>query len=203
MATIIVAASLVERKEPIVEESAENIEESNMSIQSIESPNNNASEEESSSEYDTEANEEHQMDNHNASKIEEPTNAKENEEILKTGKNCSCCSGIDKDTWKTIIWQLLARLVVTPSIVFGILLKLDCSGYLDSIPNLSKLVLLVNSAGPGALIVVVILKAQGLADEAAIVSKTYFPSYTLSVISLAMWCILGLTAFHPDETMCR
>ena len=202
MATIIVAASLVERKKP-TEESAENIEQSNMSIQSKESLSNNTSEEEFSPQYDAEADEEHQQDNDNASKIEETPSSKVNEEILKTDKNCSCFSEIDEDTWKTIIWQLLTRLVVTPSIVFGILLKLDCSGYLDFIPNLSKLVLLVNSAGPGALIVVVILKAQGLADEAAIVSKTYFPSYTLSVISLAMWCILGLTAFHPDETMCR
>ena len=81
-----------------------------------------------------------------------------------------------------------AGLLVTPGIVFFLLLKLDSAGLLDSVPNIVKLVL-INSAVPGALVVVVIWEAQGLADEAAAVSKVYLPSYTLS--DVGHWSSLG------------
>jgi hypothetical protein len=87
--------------------------------------------------------------------------------------------------------------------VFALLLRLDCSGFLDTIPHIAKLVLLIYSAVPGALVVVVILKAEGLTEEAAAVSKTYLPSYTFSVFTLAMWSSLGLMVFRPDAGICQ
>ncbi len=57
-------------------------------------------------------------------------------------------------------WFILTRLVVTPSLVVALLAGLQLSGLLDSVPNLAKLVVIVNSALPGALIVVVILQAS-------------------------------------------
>jgi len=110
---------------------------------------------------------------------------------------------VDGKTWRICIWQILSRLLVTPAIVFALLLRLDCSGFLDTIPHIAKLVLLINSAVPGALVVVVILKAEGLTEEAAAVSKTYLPSYTFSVFTLAMWSSLGLMAFRPDAGICQ
>lgn len=109
---------------------------------------------------------------------------------------------IPRETMKIYIWQILARLFVTPGIVFFILVKLDCAGLLDSIPNIAKLVLLINSAVPGALVVVVILKAHGFTDEAAVVSKTYLPTYILSVLTLSMWSTFGLMAFRQDSGIC-
>lgn len=103
---------------------------------------------------------------------------------------------------KIYIWQVTSRLLVTPGIVFFLLLKLECSGLLGSIPNIAKLVLLINSAVPGALVVVVILKAEGLALEAAAVSNTYLSSYVISVVTLAMWSSIGLLAFRPDSGIC-
>mmetsp|Transcript_14346 Transcript_14346/g.21553 ORF Transcript_14346/g.21553 Transcript_14346/m.21553 type:complete len:499 (-) Transcript_14346:39-1535(-) len=114
----------------------------------------------------------------------------------------TCLNSVDSTTWRICIWQILSRLLVTPGIVFALLLKLDCSGLLDSVPRIAKLVLLINSAVPGALVVVVILKAEGLTEEAAAVSKTYLPSYTFSVFTLAIWSSLGLMAFRPDAGIC-
>jgi hypothetical protein len=114
----------------------------------------------------------------------------------------SCLNSVNGTTWRICMWQILSRLLVTPGIIFALLLKLDCSGLLDSVPHIAKLILLINSATPGALVVVVILKAEGLTEEAAAVSKTYLPSYTFSVFSLAMWSSLGLMAFSPDAGIC-
>lgn len=118
---------------------------------------------------------------------------------------CECSwswSSMDRKTLLIYLWQILARLFVTPGIVFGILLEADCSSFLQNVPNVAKLVLLINAAVPGALIVVVILKAEGFTNEASAVSKTYLPSYCLSVFTLAMWSSLGLMAFHPDSRPC-
>ena len=101
------------------------------------------------------------------------------------------------------MWQILSRLFITPAIVYLILIKLDCSGALDGIPSIAKLVLLINSALPGALVVVVILKAEGLTDAAAAVSKTYLPTYALSVFTLAMWSSVGLMTWRNDSTVCE
>lgn len=114
----------------------------------------------------------------------------------------TCLKSVDGITWRICIWQIFSRLLITPGIIFALLLKLDCSGLLDSVPRIAKLVLLINSATPGALVVVVILKAEGLTEEAAAVSKTYLPSYTFAVFTLAMWSSLGLMAFRPDAGIC-
>jgi hypothetical protein len=73
---------------------------------------------------------------------------------------------------------------------------LDCR--VDLSPT-AKLVLLVNSSLPGALIVVVILKANGFSKAASIVSQTYLPSYALSVITTAVWTSLGIAAFSDSD----
>lgn len=112
-------------------------------------------------------------------------------------------SSMERETLLIYVWQLLSRLFVTPGIVFAILMEADCSRFLQHVPNIAKLVLLVNAAVPGALVVVVILKAEGFTNEAAAVSKTYLPSYTLSVFTLAMWSSFGLMAFHPETRSCK
>ena len=109
---------------------------------------------------------------------------------------------VQRKNMKIYIWQVTSRLIVTPGIVFLLLLRLDCSGLLGSVPNIAKLVLLVNAAVPGALVVVVILKSEGLTDEAAAVSNTYLSSYGLSVLTLAIWCSIGLMAFRTDAGIC-
>ena len=109
---------------------------------------------------------------------------------------------VQRKNMKIYIWQVTSRLIVTPGIVFLLLLRLDCSGLLGSVPNIAKLVLLVNAAVPGALVVVVILKSEGLTDEAAAVSNTYLSSYGLSVVTLAIWCSIGLMAFRTDAGIC-
>ena len=109
---------------------------------------------------------------------------------------------IQVERLKIHIWHVTSRLIVTPGLVFLVLLRLDCIGWLNTVPNIAKLVLLINSAVPGALVVVVILKAEGLTNEAEAVSKCYLPSYTLSVITLAMWASFGLMVFRPDSGIC-
>ena len=60
--------------------------------------------------------------------------------------------------------------------------------------------IIVNSSLPGALIVVVLLKAQEeCADTAAAVSKVYLPSYLVSILTIAAWCSVGLWFTLPDE----
>ena len=107
------------------------------------------------------------------------------------------------------VWFCLSRLIVAPAVVVGIILALDCSAsrVLKSVPNLAKLVIIVNSALPGALIVVVLLKArEECADTAAAVSKVYLPSYLISILTIAAWCSVGLWITLPDEegnTFCQ
>jgi predicted permease len=107
------------------------------------------------------------------------------------------------------MWFCVSRLIAAPALVVGIILAFDCSAssVLDSVPNLAKLVIIVNSALPGALIVVVLLKAkEECADTAAAVSKVYLPSYLLSILTIAAWCSVGLWVTLPDEggnTFCQ
>jgi len=98
---------------------------------------------------------------------------------------------IQHPSFKVQIWHVTSRLFVTPALVYTILLNLNCS----QITPIAKLILLVNSSLPGALIVVVILKAQGLTDAASIVSQTYLPSYILSVMTTAAWASIGMITF--------
>jgi predicted permease len=107
------------------------------------------------------------------------------------------------------LWFNLSRLVVAPAVVVGLILALDCSSstILNDVPNLAKLVIIVNAALPGALIVVVLLKSrEECADTAAAVSKVYLPSYLMSIVSIGAWCAVGLWITLPDEngnTICH
>ena len=98
------------------------------------------------------------------------------------------------------IWFILSRLVISPALVCAVLLGLQCSGLLGDVPNLAKLVVIINAALPGALVVVVLLKANSeLADSAAVVAKVYLPSYLLSIFTIAAWSAVGLVVAIPTD----
>mmetsp|Transcript_81076 Transcript_81076/g.121865 ORF Transcript_81076/g.121865 Transcript_81076/m.121865 type:complete len:509 (+) Transcript_81076:55-1581(+) len=99
------------------------------------------------------------------------------------------------------VWFCLSRLIVTPAVIVGLIVAVDCgTGWLDGVPNLAKLVIIINSALPGALIVVVILKSkEEMAETAAAVAKVYLPSYLLAIVSIAAWTAVGLWLTLPDE----
>lgn len=106
----------------------------------------------------------------------------------------------DHDMMRLHVWFMLSRLILTPAIISGGLVALDCSGALTGIPNLSKLVVVVNAALPGALIVVVLLKSQpALSESANVVAKVYLPSYMLSIVTIAAWASVGLYISVPQE----
>ena len=98
-------------------------------------------------------------------------------------------------------WFCLSRLFVTPAAVVGIILALECGGgLLDQVPNLAKLVIIINAALPGALIVAVILKSEEeLAETAAALARVYFSSYLVSILTIAAWTAVGLWITLPDE----
>jgi predicted permease len=197
-ATIVVAASLVREtdhsndinKYPI---DTEENDGSNQSILAVEDP---------SIETSPTMNDHTRAPSFDMENLQEKKTPKHNDQVEKP----SCkrllkkiCSAIHQKEMRISIWQIISRLVVTPGIVFLLLLRLELSGLLGSIPNIAKLVLLINSAVPGALVVVVILKAEGLTREAAAVSNTYLSSYTISVVTLAVWASIGLMAFRPQS----
>ena len=89
---------------------------------------------------------------------------------------------------------------MTPAIVCLIILAMDCGSILDAVPNMAKMVVIVNSGLPGAQLIVLTLKAKGLSDSASIVAKVYLPSYLLSVITIAAWTSIGLLISSYDST---
>jgi hypothetical protein len=100
------------------------------------------------------------------------------------------------------LWFTLSKLILSPAFVIMTIVGLDCSGsgILDRVPDLAKLVLVVNASVPGALIVVVLLKSNpDLHETAAVVAKVYFPSYILSIVTIAGWTAAGLLVSIPDE----
>jgi len=99
------------------------------------------------------------------------------------------------------VWFGLARFVVTPAIICALLVIGDCSGIFSmlSISPLVKLVVLLNAALPGAMIVVVLLNKSGFNDSANLVAKVYLPSYLTSIVSTAFWTSVGLYISIPDE----
>ena len=113
------------------------------------------------------------------------------------------------------LWFNLSRLVLTPAVIVGLILALDCAerrgggGLLFNVPNLAKLVLIINAALPGALIVIVMLKSNPhlvSADTAATVAKAYLPQYLLSIFTIAAWTALGQYITLPDDdgyTLCQ
>lgn len=108
----------------------------------------------------------------------------------------------NRNTRHLLLWFVLSRLFVAPALVVGTIVGLDCggAGLLDGVPNLAKLVVIVNSCLPGALIVVVLLKSNpSLSESAAAVAQVYLPSYLLSIISIAAWTALGLYVTLPDD----
>lgn len=106
----------------------------------------------------------------------------------------------DRDMWKLHLWFILSRLIVTPAIVSGGIVALDCGGLLTGIPALSKLVIVINASLPGALIIAVLLKSQPhLSDSAAVVAKVYLPSYLISIVTIAGWASVGLYISVPNE----
>jgi len=103
---------------------------------------------------------------------------------------------------RLFVWFTLSRLILSPALVVLAVVGLDCSGVLTSsgVPALSKLVLIVNAAVPGALIVVVLLKSNpDLHGTAAVVAKVYLPTYILSIVTIAAWTAVGLLVSIPDE----
>lgn len=106
------------------------------------------------------------------------------------------------------IWFCLSRLVLAPAVIVGVIVAMDCgSDLLLDVPNLAKLVIIINSCLPGALIVVVLLKSQpALGETAAVVAKAYFLCYLLSIFTIAAWTAVGLWITLPDEdgnTICH
>jgi hypothetical protein len=109
-----------------------------------------------------------------------------------------------KPTIRMHTWFFFSRHIVTPAIVCLIILAMDCGSFLDDVPSLAKMVVIVNSGLPGAQLIVLTLKAKGLSDSASIVAKVYLPSYLLSVITIAAWTSLGLLLSRYDSTsLCK
>ena len=106
----------------------------------------------------------------------------------------------DRDMIRLHVWFFLSRLILAPAVVSGGIAALDCAGALGAVSNLSKLVMIINSALPGALIVVVLLKSQpALSESAAVVAKIYLSSYLLSIVPIAAWTSVGLFLSVPRE----
>jgi auxin efflux carrier family protein len=106
----------------------------------------------------------------------------------------------DRDMMRIHVWFNASRLIITPAIISGGMAALDCAGALRGIPNLTKLVIVINSALPGALIVVVLLKSQpSLSESASVVARVYLPSYIISIVTIAAWASVGLYISVPRE----
>lgn len=101
---------------------------------------------------------------------------------------------------RLLLWYTLSRLIVSPGIVVAVIVGLDYGGVLENVADLAKLVVIINAAVPGALIVAVLLQSKPeLAEMAAVVAKVYLPSYLLSIVTIAAWTALGLWIALPDE----
>ena len=120
----------------------------------------------------------------------------------------------------THIWFNLSRLVLTPTLVCATLIGLDCgipglfgaaSGGFQ-IPHLFKLVMMVESASPSAMTIIVVLKAVAgksssmndpsgnhASSLARRIAKLYLPLYGLCTITVAVWTLVGLVISLPDE----
>mmetsp|Transcript_493 Transcript_493/g.967 ORF Transcript_493/g.967 Transcript_493/m.967 type:complete len:521 (+) Transcript_493:240-1802(+) len=104
-----------------------------------------------------------------------------------------------KPTIRMHAWFIVSRLVVAPALVCAIIIAMECSGTLDGIPNLAKMVVIVNAGLPGAQLIILTLKSKGLNDSASIVAKVYLPSYLLSIVTIAGWASLGLMISIPRD----
>lgn len=104
-----------------------------------------------------------------------------------------------KPTIRMHAWFIVSRLIVSPALVCAVIIAMDCGGVLDGVPNMAKMVVIVNAGLPGAQLIVLTLKSKGLSDSASIVAQVYLPSYLLSVITIAAWASLGLMISVPRE----
>ena len=102
---------------------------------------------------------------------------------------------------KLHLWFNLSQLVLSPAIVSGLMLALECGGALASVPPMAKLVVIINSALPGALIVVVILQSDpALSETAAAVATIYLPAYLISIGTISAWTVVGLWISIPNKS---
>lgn len=118
------------------------------------------------------------------------------------------------DFWRVLLWFCGSSLVLSPALVMVLLTTLDCylPSVLQDVPPLAKLVVIINSGLPGALIVVVLLKSSSSSNNsdrdaaARVVAQVYLPAYLLSIVTIAAWTTLGLYLTVPDEdglTFCQ
>lgn len=104
-----------------------------------------------------------------------------------------------KPTLQMHAWFIASRLVFAPALICGLVVAMDCGGILRGVPDLAKMIVVVNAGLPGAQLVVITLKSKGLSDSASIVAKVYLPSYLLSAFTIAAWTAIGLLLSIPDE----
>uniref|UniRef100_A0A7S4K468 Uncharacterized protein n=1 Tax=Odontella aurita TaxID=265563 RepID=A0A7S4K468_9STRA len=99
------------------------------------------------------------------------------------------------------IWFNVTRLLITPLIITAILVGLDCSTNLfgATIPHMAKLVVILNSSIPSAMLVILSLKSEGLSESAAVLARVYVPSYVLSIFTISGWTSVGLLLSIPNE----
>ena len=131
-----------------------------------------------------------------------PSLARMHQESVRLGSQVKRQSllAMRSPTFKMHVWFNVTRLIITPAVVCGILIGLDCGTSLfDTIPHLAKLVIIVNSSVPPAMLVILSLKSEGMSESAAVVSKLFTSSYLLSVISIAGWAAMGLMLSLPDD----
>jgi hypothetical protein len=105
-----------------------------------------------------------------------------------------------KPTLRMHAWFIASRLILAPAFICALIVAMDCGGILSDIPDLAKMVVIVNAGLPGAQLVVITLKSKGLTDSASIVAKVYLPSYLLSAFTIAAWTSVGLLLSIPDES---
>jgi hypothetical protein len=97
------------------------------------------------------------------------------------------------DSIRLLLWFVTSRLIVAPAIVTTLIASLDRAGYLNGVPPMAKLVVLINSCLPGAQMIVVLLKSHDhMADSATAVAQVYLPSYLFSCVTIAGWTAFGL-----------
>jgi hypothetical protein len=97
-------------------------------------------------------------------------------------------------------WFIASRLIVSPALICAVIVAMDCGGVLAGIPDLAKMVVIINAGLPGAQLVVITLKSKGFTDSASIVAKVYLPSYLLSAITTAAWTSVALFVSIPKDS---
>ena len=106
-----------------------------------------------------------------------------------------------KPTIRMFAWFIASRLIFAPALICALITAMDCGGILSGIPDLAKMVVIVNAGLPGAQLVVITLKSKGLTDSASIVAKVYLPSYLLSAFTIAAWTSIGLLISIPNDSI--